>query len=184
MNAIVTWKSKPPAERAKLALVPVLLVAFGGVLYWRFAGETVVAPPTVTGLAPAVTATIDRVTTLSAAGGQQVQAKKRVRVAWSDVAGHNPFRRPMEKEIEEPGKDAETATLTSVEPAIDDEGAAAAPAAEPPPRRWPAKVEAVFVDAFGAAAIVDGRVVHLGDQLESGARVVEISASAVTFEQP
>lgn len=193
MNALALWKARPPAERAKMALIPVLLVAFGGVLYGRFIGTSAGGSPKAVELAPPSPAAAGPgASTSTASGAGKTTVRQRPRANLPEVIANNPFRRPLRPAVPDLSEPAEAeATTTESEPAANeppesDSALIVVEAEEVPraPRRWPQKVQAVFIDEQGAAAIVDGRVVRLGDLLESGARVVEISATAVMFEMP
>ena len=48
----------------------------------------------------------------------------------------------------------------------------------------PGAVQAVYQGPHGAAALIDSRIFQLGDRLESGGRIVDISADGVLIEAP
>jgi hypothetical protein len=50
------------------------------------------------------------------------------------------------------------------------------------PRLVTVKLQAIFVDSQGAAAVLDSQVIRVGDTLPSGGRVVEITPEGIKFE--
>ncbi|MGE0610591.1 MAG: hypothetical protein AB7O62_26110 [Pirellulales bacterium] len=182
MNLQALLQDKTPAERRKLALLALLAVLFVVVLYWQFAGAG--GSPAAADLA---VARPPRTVYPAAIPESHGTARRDWPTAdLSETIAHNPFRMPAQfipppepEQVVELDEQAVAAVEQAQAEPIEEQ----LPAVEPPPFQWPVKVQAVFVDARGAAAMVDSRVVRVGDRLESGARVIEIAPGHVMLQR-
>lgn len=162
-------KPKTPAQWIKLALVPVLSIGLLVALWQQ--------PKPADDPATTVPAEIPLVTTTAETPAAQTNLKKS---AWpkarlEEVLAFNPFEAQHTVELAE-GAEADAIGAGS-------NSTIAHPGDKSRPRLVASgKLQAIFVDAQGAAAILDSQVIHVGDALPSGGRVLEITSDGIMLE--
>ena len=188
--------SKSPKALLKMALIPALILVLVAVVFWPSGGETV---STETSLVPAIA------TTNSTKTDAKLVAVKWPSVPLNELVAFNPFE-PYEvpPTHEEPVtyETQPTAGLGAFTKLFSSDTLGAFKTF------WPSSVsqtmstsnnkstsndratrytsigtlKAVYFDARGAAAILDSRVVRVGDTLPSGQRIVEITEQGIKLE--
>ncbi|MGN6545525.1 MAG: hypothetical protein ACTHK7_10795 [Aureliella sp.] len=162
-------KPKTPAQWIKLALIPVLGIGLLVALWQqpKPADEPAATAPTET---PAVTTAAE---TPAAPTSLKKSAWPKARL--EEVLAFNPFEAQHTVELAE-GAEADAVGAESI-------STVARPGDKSRPRLVATgKLQAIFVDAQGAAAIFDSQVIHVGDALPSGGRVVEITSDGIMLE--
>ena len=164
----------PPAttQRIKLALIPVLALGLAAVLFWPKT-ETV----NTTQQNPRAPLPV-----FPAAAGNQPTTGPAGKHVWreidvDEVIAFNPFARPAQIDalFRTESAASQTAEVLAIESTI------AAPVTTPPPKRDAVlvNVQAIFQSSGIAAALIDGQVVHAGDVLKDGSKIVAITPEGV-----
>jgi hypothetical protein len=166
-------RSKIPWERAKLALIPVLLLVLAGVLYWPSDDSAAESVPTLV--------TQPAVPSLGQSTTHPANATK-PKIRWpeyslNEVIAFSPFDPlPMDE-----GTQAALASADSVQPS--DAGGALPSPSQPTTKTLKAEtLQAIYHDGRTAVALINSRLVRPGDLLEEGVRVVEITSAGVVVE--
>jgi hypothetical protein len=139
-------------ERCKLALIPVLGLVFMAVMFWPSQPKSASSPAEL-----AINNAIPKSAPLS--------PKVWPTATWEDVTAFNPFDPPPRPAPTEKSPSEATAHDSQPEP----------DSVEAP------NIQAIYADQRGTIAIVDSRVVRVGDLL-GGRRIVAISANGLTLE--
>lgn len=153
----------------KIALIPVLGLILAGVVFW---------PGDKAGLPAAAVTHPPAAVKPSAA---QPADSDGTRPSWpairfEDLVAFNPLE-PRGAPVS-----AQTLAATTDDEYSDEEAdAEETPVAQPP--TVSRQLQAIYQDARGAAAIVDSRIVRVGDLLDDGSRVSAITAEGVLLER-
>lgn len=161
-----------PLTRRKL-LIPVLLLVLLGVLFYPTKKDTPAGnPPELTTTATrAVRAATQLATTKIDADPQGNLAHPRLTL--QDALAINPFE-PAEKKIDPPAN--VSAPGIPLTPTSGDVLDVEVIAQTPPPAL---KLEAIFFDQHGAAAIIEDRIWRMGDRLPDGRTIRHITNQGV-----
>jgi hypothetical protein len=154
--------SRTPQQWAKLALIPALILVLLVVLCWPAQDEAGAGGEPVA-LSPGAA---------NPSSGKQPDAarSKWPKARLEDLLALNPFEPPQAPQSAETLPEANAAReVSSEEPAQ-------------PPAIPIGKLQAVYFDAHGAAAILDSKVIRVGDTLPNGKRVVEITSRGIKLE--
>lgn len=165
--------SKPAAtSRLKLIAIPLLGAVLLGVVVWPSEKEESASPV----LSP------DRVARRKAAQTSAATAAKTV--SWNvipraDAREFNPFQAPRTatESIAAGGAEGNTAT-TAGSSATASNGTTQSPS----PQRQLVRVQAVLDSAGQQMALIDGKLIKIGDELPGGGKVASISAAGVVVE--
>ena len=153
---------RTPQQWAKLALIPSLVLVLLVVLCWPTeddadaAGQPVALVPGAAHPSP----------NKQPAGARSKWPKARL----EDILELNPFEPPP--------------APPTVEALPETNDQRDAPSDEPAQRPMVpiGKLQAVYFDAHGAAAILDSKVIRVGDTLPNGRRIVEITSRGIKLE--
>lgn len=161
-------KPKTPGQWLKLALIPALSLTLLVVLWQPFASHTD-ATPAVAPQSSVANSTAPADVATGTSPAQRVWPKARL----EDVIAFNPFQAEQTSEDEEAAQADEAGGSSVVGPS----------GHKSRPRLVSSgNLQAIFVDAQGAAAILDSQVIRIGDTLPSGGRVVDITTKGIKLE--
>lgn len=151
----------------KMALIPSLVLVLVAVVCW---------PTKKQGDAIQTTLMTSDVSNKSATKPATVKPSKWPTMLLEEIVAFNPF----DPHPVLPPVDAHEELNTLGEPTVSNEKQSTREAL---PRPAPSgTLQAVYFDAKGAAAILDSKVVRVGDVLPSGDRIVEITAQGIKLE--
>ena len=158
----------------KKATIPLLLLVLVAVLLWPSAESDAAVEP------------IALTRELSQAAAAQTTAETRTKwpkASLDDVIAFSPFE-PQPKA--DPEQDRERALLELAnQPGGDETTAGDEPSksSAPVPRHIPlGKLQAIYFDTRGGAALLDSKVFRVGDTLPDGRRIAEITAEGIRLE--
>lgn len=168
-------EKKTLRQWARLAAIPLLVVVLIGVLCWPSGDSD--ATVEVAALAP------------NAAPTRQAEKNQPATSKWpkarlEEVIAFNPFEPPMPEKVQQLPEDL-LAEADALERARADQADAPTSQRELPVTTVPiGKLQAIYFDTHAAAAIVDSKVLRVGDELPGGRRILEITAQGLKLEGP
>ncbi len=155
---------KNPSNAIRLFLIPALVLVLIAVLFWPVANK---ADTTSLQLSQ------DSVAMATAPSESTVNRRIWPAIRLNDVIACNPFR-PLQTNSS--GASMEKHDVTGaggIDPAENEVTVASS---------TPGTLQAIYFDAHGAAAILDSRVVRIGDILANGSKVVAISSQGISLD--
>lgn len=173
--------SADPWRRHKLVAIPILAFVLAIMMVRNFAGTGTsppITPPPRPPRIPAPTATV-----IAPNQGANHVAAQWPKLDLDDIIAKNPFgpwnasdrSRSASANQAEP---AQTASLRSADPR---ETSSANEQSETTPTE---KVQAVYHDDAGTAAIVDSHIIRSGDALDGGVKVIDVTFDGITIRKP
>ena len=180
--------TRKPANRLKLALIPVLALALLGIL--SSSGDE--APAAMEDAVTSDSATAESVTSEDDVAQAVATAKQR-KISWPQItlAGvlqHDPFALPpaLSQLVTPAASEEQQQNGPDDKSASSNEESVEAAAAEDMQQKMAAlqqrHVSVLLRSAKGLAAVIDSKVVHEGELLENGVRVVEIGRDGVILQ--
>ncbi len=153
---------KTPSNAIRLFLIPALVLVLIAVLFWPVANK---ANTTSLQLSQ------DSIAMATAPSESTVNRRIWPVIRLNDVIACNPFR-PLQTTSS--GASMEKHDVTGAG-SIDH-------AANEVASSTPGTLQAIYFDAHGAAAILDSRVVRIGDILANGSKVVAINSQGISLD--
>ncbi len=167
-------------QPARIALIPILLAVLAGTLHWSSNGDEIASnDSTGTEIDSDATSTSkDSVPQATVDPTFERRRKTLATIGLGDILEHNPFALPQE-----------SGSLLKPEP---NESIVKQDQVDQKRRRieevvrkiLSEKIDLVFQDEHGTAARLGTRIVHVGEELEEGIRIVEITLQGLVLQVP
>lgn len=177
--------TQKPADRwrhQKLAAIPILALVLAGMLYRNFAGGSD-APPFAPPPPRLMRVPLHGATAVVPNLISKLDAKQWPKIELEEIIARNPFGTWN-------STDVNSAVASSSSTSAQKIGSPSADSREPTNQIkltetvTTEKVQALYRDAAGAAAIVDSHVIRPGDALEGGFKVIEVTNDGITVKKP
>ena len=153
---------KNPSNAIRLFLIPALVLVLITVLFWPVANK-----------ADTTSLQLSQDSLEMATAPSENKSNRRIWPVFrlNDVIACNPFR-PLQTKSSSASMDKPDVTgAGSIDHAANEVASST-----------PGTLQAIYLDAHGAAAILDSRVVRIGDILANGSKVVAINSQGVSLD--
>lgn len=172
-------KSVDPWRRHKLIAIPFLVLILAVLMYRNFASSGVTQPIATQAARPA-RIVVPNSSVAATNAGVNANDKPWPKLDIDEIVAKNPFG-PLSSN--DAAVDAATGNTNSKA----GEGPHSADSEDRPHSRAQTalaneKVQAIYQDAIGTAAIVDAHVIHPGDTLDNGVQILNVTEDGVTLK--
>lgn len=177
--SIANHKPVDPWRRHKLIAIPFLVLILAVLMYHNFAGSGVTLPIAAPPVRPARIA-FPSSSVVATNAAVNTNDKQWPRLDIEEIVAKNPFGPWSSNDVATVAASGNTNSKATVDPrsAVSqdrpDSSAQTAMANE--------KVQAIYHDALGTAAIVDAHVIHPGDTLANGVQILNVTEDGVILK--